>query len=166
MGASSGHLCAYLVPLQFVVLSLISHLLPLSEMYDRQSQDDSEALLEACAQAVKDAGGKASATYTCLAQHADALKIPRSIAIGMAQMVVRTLIQPAALGSAALCTTGLSLGDPVYDTAYALLQHVSCMIPKVSSQFACMTSVVHVVVFFVFRCAAAVCSAGIGNTSK
>jgi hypothetical protein len=132
MAASSVALCAYLLLLQFVALSLISHLLPPSEMYYWKSQDDSVALLEACAQAVKDAGGKASAIYTCLAERVDALSLPRSIAADLAQMVVSTLIQPAAPVSAALCKTGgLSLGDPpVIDATFAFLENVSFLLGK------------------------------------
>jgi hypothetical protein len=121
----------------------MSHLLPITEMYYWPSQDDALALLEACAQAVKDAGGKASAIYTCLAEHVDGLKLPRSIAIDMAQMVVSTLIQPAAPGNVALHSAGLKLlgdpqGDPVGATN-AFLQNVSFM-AKVGGQSTCMTS--------------------------
>jgi hypothetical protein len=125
------------VILQFVALSLMSHLLPITEIYYWPSQDDALALLEACAQAVKAAGGKASAIYTCLAEHVDTLKLPRSIAIDIAQMVVSTLIQPAAPGSPALHTAGLkSLGPdpPVADAIFAFLENVSFMIPQVSGQ--------------------------------
>jgi hypothetical protein len=127
-------LCAHLVivALQFVALSLMSHMLPPSEMYYWQSQDDALALLEACAQAVKDAGGKASAIYTCLSQHVDALKLPRSIAADLAQMVVSTLVHPPAPSNntALLASAALSLGNPS-DAVFAFLENVSFMIPEV-----------------------------------
>jgi hypothetical protein len=103
-------------------------------MYYWQSQDDALALLEACTQAVKDAGGKASAIYTCLAQHVDALNLPRSIAADLAQMVVSTLVHPPAPGIAA-DSAGQRLGDPpVTDAIFAFLENVSFMIPKVGGQ--------------------------------
>jgi hypothetical protein len=119
---------------QFVALSLMSHMLPPSEMYYWQSQDDALALLEACAQAVKDAGGKASAIYTCLSQHVDGLKLPRSIAADLAQMVVSTLVHPPAPAptnnTALLASAALSLGNPS-DAVFAFLENVSFMIPEV-----------------------------------